>query len=217
MNEPVESGEQARLEHGLRQMGLAVVDAQVAALLGHVALIRRWAGSYNLVSRGDLEALIERHVLDSLAVLPWIEGKRLLDVGSGAGFPGLPLAVVRPGMEVSLLDSSGKRARFLRQALRSLELVRVEVVETRVEAFEPNHAFNTIVSRAFSSLELFARRVRHLSRPGTRVLAIKGRHPSAELSGLPDWLTVEAIEPYRVPGLHAERHVVIMSLSSQAA
>jgi 16S rRNA (guanine527-N7)-methyltransferase len=198
-------------------LSLTLADGQVAALMGHVDLIRRWAGSYNLVSRGDLDALIERHVLDSLAVLPWLEGDRLLDVGSGAGFPGLPLAIARPDLAVSLLDSSGKRTRFLRQAVRSLDAANVEVIEARVEQFVPERAFSTVVSRAFSSLELFARRVRHLARPETRVLAIKGRRPTEELSGLPDWITVDAIAPYRVPGLHAERHVVIMSLSSQAA
>ena len=217
MTDPGGAGERQRLEQGLRRIGLGPVPAQVDALLQHIALIRKWAGSYNLVSSGDLDALIERHLLDSLAVDPWLQGGHVLDVGSGAGFPGVPLAIVRPDWQFTLLDSSGKRTRFLRTVVRSLGMTHLEVVEGRVEDYAPGVEFSTIVSRAFSALALFARRVRHLANPETRVVAIKGRLPAAELAELPDWAKVTAVESYDVPGLHAERHVVIMSLSPQPA
>ena len=216
MGEPV-GAERALLESGLGQIGLELKDSQVAALLEHIALIRKWAGSYNLVSRGDLDHLVTRHVLDSLCVYPWLNADRLLDAGSGAGFPGIPLAVIRPQWRFALLDSSGKRSRFLRQVVRGLELDNVDVVQERVEDYAPKREFSTITSRAFSSLELFARRVRHLAGPATRIVAIKGRLPSEELAELPGWVAVNSVESYTVPGLHVERHVVIMSLSSQSA
>jgi 16S rRNA (guanine527-N7)-methyltransferase len=217
MAEPIGAEEQSRLQRGLEQVGLELDDRAVRALLRHVELIRQWAGSYNLVSCGDLGALVERHVLDSLAVHPWLAGDRVLDVGSGAGFPGIPLAIARPDWGFALLDSSGKRTRFLRHVVRSLGLDNVDVIEQRVEKYTPSVAFNSIVSRAFSSLERYAQRVRHLAAPETRVVAIKGRLPSGELASLPGWAMVKAVEPYRVPGLHAERHVVIMSLSPPSA
>ncbi len=209
--------EQTALERGLRQLHLEADTGQIDALLEHVRLIRKWAAGYNLVSRGDLDALVTRHVLDSLAIHPWVRGNCLLDVGSGAGFPGVPLAIMQPDLEVTLLDTSGKRARFLRQVIRSLGLENVQVIHGRVEDYSPGQPFGQIVSRAFSSLAAFARCVRHLADVQTRVMGIKGRYPAEELKELPQWVAVESVEPYRVPDLHAERHVVIMSLSPQTA
>lgn len=213
MSDATAAVERKRLERGLSAIGLPAEPGQVDALQHHADLIRKWAVAYNLVARGDLDALVERHVLDSLAIHPWLRGDRLLDVGSGAGFPGVPLAIVRPQWRFTLLDSAGKRIRFLRQVVRTLELDNVKVVQCRAEEYVTRHAIDTIISRAFSSLTLFAQRVRHLSGPETRVVAIKGRVPEEELSELPEWVSVNAIEAYDVPGLHAERHVVIMSLS----
>lgn len=209
--------ERSELEQGLLQLGLAADASQVEVLLEHVRLIRKWSAGYNLVSRGDLDALISRHVLDSLGIHPWVNEDSLLDVGSGAGFPGIPWAIMRPGTAVTLLDTSGKRARFLRQVARSLGLENVQVVHDRVENFSTVQPFGQIVSRAFSSLVAFTRCVRHLADERTRVLAMKGRHPAEELMELPEWVLVESVEPYGVPDLHAERHVVIMSLSPQTA
>jgi 16S rRNA (guanine527-N7)-methyltransferase len=139
----------------------------------------------------------------------------VLDVGSGAGFPGVPLALVNPEKHFLLLDSAGKRVRFLRHVVRTLGLENVTVSQSRVEEFKHGAPFDTIVSRAFSSLALYAARVGHLAGDLTRMLAIKGRLPSEELAALSPSVKVEAVEAYQVPGLHAERHVVIMSLSSQ--
>lgn len=215
MDKPKETHERRRLEHGMRELGLAVEERVVCGLLEHMGLIRKWAGSYNLVARGDLDALVDRHVLDALCINPWLRGERVLDAGSGAGFPGVPLALVNPEKHFLLLDSAGKRVRFLRHVVRTLGLENVTVSQSRVEEFKHGAPFDTIVSRAFSSLALYAARVGHLAGDLTRMLAIKGRLPSEELAALSPSVKVEAVEAYQVPGLHAERHVVIMSLSSQ--
>ncbi len=155
-----------------------------------------------------------RHLLDSLSIRPWVRSGSLLDVGSGAGFPGLPLAILDPGMPVTLLDSAGKKVRFLRHVVRSLGLANVELVHSRIERFSPAREFSNITSRAFSSLPAFAEAVRHVAGADTRLLAMKGKHPQQELDGLPDWVAVEAVHRIEVPGLGAERHVVLMSLTA---
>jgi 16S rRNA (guanine527-N7)-methyltransferase len=211
------AGDRATLEAGLRAFGLRPEPEAVARLLGHARLVREWSRAYNLVARGDLDALVRRHVLDSLAIHELVAPGRLLDVGSGAGFPGLPLAIVLPGLEATLIDSSGKRARFLGHVVRVLGLERVRVVQARVEEFAADRPCNTVVSRAFSSLSAFAHKVRHLCDADTRVLALKGQQPDAELEALPGWVTIESVRRYDVPDLHAERHVVIMALSPETA
>ncbi len=201
------------LARGLQRLDLPA-DAQVIERLADYAgMVLSWSRSYNLVAAGDLDALLDRHFLDSLCIHPFIRPPTLLDVGSGAGFPGLPLALARPDLQVTLLDSSGKKVRFLRHVIRTLGLANVQTVEARVESFRPADGFATITSRAFASLREFMDRIRHLLAPGTRVLALKGRKPDRELSELPAWVQVEAVERIIVPDLHAERHLVMMSLS----
>jgi 16S rRNA (guanine527-N7)-methyltransferase len=212
-----EDRERRDLERGLRSLGLSANAEKTELLLAHVALIRQWAAGYNLVSRSDLGALVGRHVLDSLAIHSWITAGTLLDVGSGAGFPGLPLAIMRPELEVTLLDGSGKRIRFLRHVARTLGLGQLRIVHQRVEDFVAERPFSTIVSRAFGSLADFAQGVRHLADSGTRLLAVKGKRPETELEQLPGWVSIESVERYEVPNLHAERHVVIMALSPETA
>lgn len=209
--------DRAVLEAGLDELGLAFEQASLERLLAHIQLVRAWSRSYNLVARGDLASLVSRHVLDSLAIHPLVPAGRLLDVGSGAGFPGVPLAIALPRLDVTLLDSAGKRARFLRHVVRTLRLERVEVVESRVEDYIAPRPFASIVSRAFATLSDYARQVRHLADPETRILALKGQRPREELDDLPEWVNVLEIQRYHVPDLHAERHVVIMSLSPEAA
>ena len=209
--------DRAVLEAGLGELGLALDQEPIDRMLAHVRLVRAWSRSYNLVARGDLAGLVSRHVLDSLAIHRLVPDGRLLDVGSGAGFPGLPLAIALPRLEVTLLDSAGKRARFLRHVVRTLRLERVAVVQARVEDYAAAQPFAAIVSRAFATLSDYARQVRHLADPETRILALKGQRPREELDDLPEWVNVLEIQRYHVPDLHAERHVVIMSLSPEAA
>jgi 16S rRNA (guanine527-N7)-methyltransferase len=207
----LESRDREALLAGLAGLGITPGEEQVERWLRHVQLVRQWGRTYNLVSPGAMDDLIRRHVLDALAIHPWAAGAGpLLDVGTGAGFPGLPLAILDASRPVVLIDSVGKKIRFLNHAIRELELERVEALHGRVESFSPATEFSTITSRAFSSLADFAASVRHLAGPDTRLLAMKGKFPEEELAALPAWVQVQAVEPVSVPGLEAERHLAIL-------
>lgn len=204
--------ERARLAAGLERLGLGCADAAPGRLLAYASLLRKWNRAYNLVAAGDLADLVPRHLLDSLAIQPFLAPGNLLDVGTGAGFPGLPLAICDPSLDCTLLDSAGKKVLFLRHVVRALKLANAHPVKTRVEDFESDRKFDNITSRAFSSLAAFGSAVRHLAGSDTRLLAMKGRHPGEELAALPAWLSVKAVETVEVPDLHAQRHLVIMSV-----
>ena len=201
-----------KLNTGLAGMPALRIDAAARTrLLDYLSLLQRWNRAYNLTAVRNPEDMVARHLLDSLSILPWVPDGRLLDAGSGAGLPGVPLAIARPGLQVTLLDSAGKKIRFLNQVRRELSLDNVMPVQSRLETYRPGQVFDAIVSRAFSSLADFAAAARHLA-SGSRLLAMKGRYPGPELRALPDWLQVDAVEPLEVPGLQEERHLVIMSL-----
>jgi len=201
------------LKAGLAQLAGAAVDAErLPVLLAYLDHLQRWNRTYNLTAVRDPAAMITRHLLDSLSILPWVVGPRLLDVGTGAGLPGVPLAIVRPELDVTLLDSSGKKIRFLNHLRRELGLQNTHPVQARLEEYEPGGAFDTIVSRAFASLADFAVAARHLAGAG-RLLAMKGRYPEAELRDLPAWVQLQSIEKLAVPGLQEDRHLVIMSVN----
>lgn len=202
----------AEFEAGLAKLGIEASPEQLDRLARYLKQLRKWNAAYNLVASGDLEHLYARHLLDSLSILPFLEKGPLLDLGSGAGLPGLPLAIMQADTHVTLLDSAGKKARFLRHVVRSLGLDRVEVVQQRIECFSPALEFSTITARAFSSLRVFAEAVRHVAGPDTRLLAMKGRYPTEELDDLPDWIAAAPVHRLEVPGLAAERHLVLMSL-----
>lgn len=205
--------ERKQLTDGLHAMGFEADGPRVEKLLAYAALLRKWNRAYNLVSAGDAADLVSRHLLDSLSIHPHLVPGTLLDVGAGAGLPGLPLAIVDPALDCTLLDSVGKKVRFMRHVVRSLGLANVLLVDMRVEDFETDRVFDNITSRAFGSLAGFAAAVRHLAGRDTKLLAMKGKRPSEELQGLPGWVIVEAVEKIGVPDLHAERHLVIMSVS----
>jgi 16S rRNA (guanine527-N7)-methyltransferase len=201
----------------LAQLPAADLDAeQVSRLLAYLDLLQRWNRAYNLTAVRDRADMVTRHLLDSLVVLPWIPGGRLLDAGSGAGLPGVPLAIARPDLDVTLLDSAGKKIRFLEHLRRELGLRNVTPVQARLEDYAPQDLvsapFGAVISRAFASLAAFAAAARHLA-GAARLLAMKGRYPATELAELPAWLRVEAVERLAVPGLQEERHLVIMSVS----
>jgi 16S rRNA (guanine527-N7)-methyltransferase len=205
------------LESGLEMLGIAA-DSQVNdALLAFAAELKKWSHSYNLVSAGDREDLIVRHVLDSLSVQQWISESPLLDLGCGAGLPGTPLAIIRPAVKVTLLDGNGKKIRFCQHVQRKLDLPNVFPVHVRAEAFQPKRRFEQVISRAFASLSDFAALARHLLAPGGRMLAMKGHWPNDEISALPADIRVESVEPVNVPHLHAERHLVMMSVTASPA
>jgi 16S rRNA (guanine527-N7)-methyltransferase len=201
------------LAEGIAQLGIDV-DAQTQTrLLQYLALLHKWNRVHNLTAVREPKKMVTQHILDCLAVLPHIEGKRLVDVGSGGGLPGIPLALARPQLEVTLLDSNHKKTVFLQQAVIDLQLTNVKVVCARVEDFKPQQPFDLVISRAFSDLGEFARLTRHLCAPGAALLAMKGLHPYEEIAQLPADVSVQQMLSLKVPGLGATRHLVVMRVA----
>lgn len=199
------------LTAGLREMKIALGAEQEARLLAYLELIGKWNRTYNLTAIHEPERMLTHHLLDSLAILPMLEPTPLLDVGSGAGLPGIPLAIARPELAVTLLDSSQKRCGFMRQAAIQFALNNVTVVHARAEDFHPENPFPQIVSRAFSDLSEFVRVTHHLLAEGGHWLAMKGLYPDEEISML---VGARACRHDRlhVPGLDAERHIIVMEM-----
>ena len=201
-----------RLDAGLSALGIALDASAIARLLDYVDLLLRWNAAYNLTAVRDPAEMVTRHLLDSLAILPHVSGATLADLGSGAGLPGIPLAIAAPARETLLVDSNGKKARFLREAVRKLALANARVAESRVENVEGT--FDCITARAFASLgDMLAWGGHLLARDG-RWLALKGRFPDDELADVPDAFEIERTVELNVPGLDAERHLVILKRRS---
>ncbi|MBX6421646.1 MAG: 16S rRNA (guanine(527)-N(7))-methyltransferase RsmG [Nevskia sp.] len=204
-------GARQRLASGIVALGLKVSDSAQDSMLRYLDELRAWNRAYNLTAVRDPAEMVTRHVLDALAILPWLEtGSRLLDVGSGAGLPAVPLALAAPRLAVTALDSNGKKARFLRHVQRTLPLANLEVIEARVQDYRPAQAFPAVVSRAFAELGDFLRQTAPLVAEDGRWLAMKGKVSSAELESLPPGMRIEAIHPLHVPGLRAARSLVIV-------
>jgi 16S rRNA (guanine527-N7)-methyltransferase len=207
---------QKQLAGGLEALGLLLPEAAQQALLDYLALLRRWNRRYNLTGIKDPADMVTRHLLDSLAVLPYLKGPRILDVGSGAGLPGIPLAVACPQYQFVLLDAAGKKTRFMLQAVADLGLKNVAVVRQRIEAFHPDAPFNTVVSRAFADINALLQLTAPLCHPQGIFLVMKGRYPEEELSLLPAAYTVLNVVALKVPGLAAARHAVIIGFAAAA-
>jgi 16S rRNA (guanine527-N7)-methyltransferase len=197
-----------RLIEGARALGIALEPAQTAALLALAAELAEANTRFNLTAIEEPTEVVDKHLLDSLAVLPHLRGLRVADIGSGAGFPGLPLAIVNPGRRYTLVESTGKKAGFVRQTAGKLRLINVEVVLGRSEALRPPKPFDTVIARALGSLSDFVRVAGHLAGRNGRLLAMKGRPPEDELKALPAGWKALAVHPIRVPGLDAERCLV---------
>ena len=200
------------LATGLEQLGLALSAEQQDKLLAFRDLLLKWNKTYNLTALRDPEQAISHHLLDSLAILPHVGDGPLLDVGSGGGLPGIPLAIARPDLSVSMVDTVQKKATFLQQAAIQLGLKNVTAHHARVEQLPGQYA--RISSRAFAELKLFTDLTRHLLAPGGRWLAMKGVRPDDEIAVLPGDIIVEHIIPLHVPGLDAERHLIILKAGS---
>jgi 16S rRNA (guanine527-N7)-methyltransferase len=185
---------------------------QVRQLLSYLELLVQWNASYNLTAVRDPLEMVSRHLLDSLSVLPWIRGEHLLDAGTGAGLPGIPLAILQPELSVTLLDSTGKKIRFLRHVKRRLALENIQPVQARLESWQVQEVPNCIISRALTNLTGFVEASRHLADRDTMLLAMKGKYPATELEALPDWTVIHSVEKLLVPGLQEDRHLVIMSV-----
>ena len=202
-----------RLEAGLRELGLAADLAE--PLLAYLALLARWNQTYNLTAVRDPREMVGKHLLDSLAMHPYVDpiaaaGGALADLGTGPGLPGIPLAIVKPGLRVTLVESNGKKARFLREAVRQLGLAHVRVAEARIEALDEPGAYDAITARALATLPLILELGGHLLKPDGVLLAMKGVYPADEIAALPAGWTVAAAHPLRVPGVEAERHLVVV-------
>lgn len=202
-----------KLASGLVRLGLEAPDDVVEKILAYMALLKEWSGTYNLVSPGERNFLLARHILDSLSLKPWLQEGSLLDIGTGAGLPGLPLAIVDAARQVTLLDSAGKKIRFIRHVVRTLEIDNAQPLHQRVENGVTGGVFANITSRAFASLTEFASMARPCADSNSKLLAMKGAYPEQELEELPRWVNVLSVEKLSVPYLHAERHLVIMSVS----
>lgn len=177
-------------------------------MLRYVELLQRWNQAYNLTAIRDPAEMVGKHLLDSLAILPFIDIGPVADVGTGAGLPGIPLAVARPDLKFTLLDSNGKKIRFVTQAVAELKLANVFALQVRAERYRPPAPFARVVSRAFASLKDFAELCGGLLAPGGRLLAMKGAPPQQELADLPAGFHVMAVHALQVPGLDAERCLV---------
>lgn len=202
-----------RLQQGLQEMGLDLAAPVREKLLTFLELLEKWNRAYNLTAVRDPEQMVPRHLLDSLSVLPYLQGPRVLDIGTGAGLPGIPLALARPDLEFTLLDSNAKKTRFATQAMHELGLKNVGIVQERVEKFHPAAKFDTLIARAFASIPDMLAASRHLCAPHGRFLVMKGVFPQEELAAVTDGYQAE-VKALRIPGLDAARHLVILAPTS---
>jgi len=200
------------LAQGAQQLAVQLTEQQQQLLLQYLGLLIKWNKAYNLTAVRNPDEMVSRHLLDSLSVVAYVaqSGDDWLDVGSGGGMPGVPLAIVFPDKKFTLLDSNGKKTRFLTQVKLELKLANLEVIHSRAEAFTPAQPFTGIISRAFSSLADFSNWTRHLGDIKTHWLAMKGVQPDDELQALPDDFYLADCHTLKVPGCQGQRHLLIL-------
>jgi len=201
------------LNAGLEALGLTLSAAARSSLLAYCRLLAKWNRTYNLTSITRAEEMVSHHLLDSLAVLSHLPVGRVIDVGTGPGLPGIPLAIARPEQSFTLLDSNGKKTRFLVQAVGELGLANVEVVNSRVEDYQPAELFDVVVSRAFASLANMVSACGHLLSTNGVFLAMKGKYPQAEIAEIPTGFQLLGSAELEIPGLEAQRHLLMLGRS----
>jgi 16S rRNA (guanine527-N7)-methyltransferase len=208
----------AALERGLEELKLALPAHAHDQLIAYVALLAKWNRSYNLTAIREPQAMVSQHLLDSLSVLPHLpvaeDGVRLADVGTGAGLPGIPLALARPRWSVALIESNQKKAAFLRQATIELGIKNIEVHEGRVEAWRPATLFSVVISRAFAELAAFVASCQHLVAPSGMLAAMKAQRPDLELKHLPPGVRCKSVVRLQTPQRQAERHLILCELTT---
>jgi len=200
------------LVSGLQSLNLSQAEGKIEQLLGFIKLIEKWNKAYNLTAIRNREDMVRLHVLDSLAIVPFIEGKRVIDIGTGAGLPGIPLAIYLPEIEFTLLDSNAKKTRFVQQAILELKLKNVSVCHNRVEQYHPEKSFDTVITRAFAGLSDIVELTAHLLNKDGVLLAMKGQIP--DVSKLESAKT--ELIPVNVPGISAERCLVKVQLINES-
>lgn len=196
------------LHAGAHDLGIPLDATQTQKLLKLLTELTEWNTRFNLTAIRDPAEMLRKHLLDSLSVRSYIRGRTVADVGSGAGFPGLPLAVANPERRFTLIESTGKKAGFIQHAVEQLQLTNVEVVNARAEAYKPAQRYDAVISRALGKLGDFIRFTQHLCAPDGRLLAMKGQYPQAEIDALPKQWKVAVVHRLTIPGLEAERHLV---------
>jgi len=201
------------LASGIASLNLSVTDEKIDQLLGFIKLIEKWNKAYNLTAIRDREEMARLHILDSLAIAPHVEGKRVIDIGTGAGLPGIPLAICLPEIDFTLLDSNAKKTRFVQQVVLELKLKNVEVLHSRVENYHPEKTYDAVLTRAFAGLSDIVRLTAHLLSKDGVLLAMKGQNPDAELAGIAAKKSVVSVS---VPGTDIERCLVRIQLPEQA-
>ncbi|WP_158782467.1 16S rRNA (guanine(527)-N(7))-methyltransferase RsmG [Pantoea sp. BAV 3049] len=200
-----------KLSSLLKAAHISLSDQQINQLVGYVELLHKWNKAYNLTSVRDPEQMLVRHILDSIVVEPHLQGSRFIDVGTGPGLPGVPLAIVRPDAHFTLLDSLGKRIRFLKQVQHELKLSNINPVQSRVEDFPAEPPFDGVISRAFASLNDMLNWCHHLPAQQGHFYALKGVVPEDEIASLPAGFTLNRVVRLSVPQLEGERHLVVIN------
>jgi len=201
------------LASGIASLNLSVTDEKIDQLLGFIKLIEKWNKAYNLTAIRDREEMARLHILDSLAIAPHVEGKRVIDIGTGAGLPGIPLAICLPEIDFTLLDSNAKKTRFVQQVVLELKLKNVEVLHSRVENYYPEKTYDAVLTRAFAGLSDIVKLTAHLLAKDGVLLAMKGQNPDAELAGIAAKKSVVSVS---VPGTDIERCLVRIQLPERA-
>lgn len=202
---------QSLLIKALQENNLQVAPHAVEQLTQYLDLIKRWNRVFNLTTITDPREMVYLHLIDSLIIHPFLRGKRFLDVGSGAGLPGIPLAIINPEQEWTLLDKNSKKTRFLTQVCAELKLNNVTAIHARCEDFQPAQCFDNILSRAFGSLRLFTETTAHLLCDEGEFIAMKGKFPQEELDELPAQFLLQKMAPLDIKGIDVERHVICLS------
>ncbi|SRR5579883_1796946 len=196
------------LTQALKENNITLDQATQQKLLTFLELIVAWNRVFNLTTLTTPREMVYLHLIDSLIISPYLHGSRLLDVGSGGGLPGIPLAITHPQQQWVLLDKTSKKTRFLTQVIAELKLENVEVIHSRVENFHPTDCFDSIVSRAFGTLSLFTETTAHLLCPGGKFIAMKGKNPQEEIAALPNQFLLQKVVPIHIKGIAVERHLI---------
>ena len=198
------------LLNGCAALNLEISEDKVAKLLNFIDLITKWNRAYNLTAIKDKQGMVDLHLLDSLTVIPYLEGSRIIDIGTGAGLPGIPLAICLPDTAFTLLDSNAKKTRFVQQAVLELKLANVQIIHSRSEEHQPAQLYNTVLTRAFAELPDIIASTRHLLAENGKMIAMKGRCTESELAKV---VTKKTVIPVQVPGVEAERNLVCIKFN----